>query len=262
MKSKKRIFLGLTVITMLILGLIFIYVGRIIISGEKLTVTTVIAALFAILVLTVLVMYSLGFLGIIITIIRSKRYPVLDRISQTTLSSFYPFVINIGKLFKIAQDNIQRSFVEVNNHLVRARTKDTLTKNTRKILMLLPHCLQRSDCPHRITIDINNCKKCGRCSIGDLRELAEDYNIPLTVATGGTLARQAVKEANPSAILAVACERDLTSGILDTNPMPVLGVVNKRPNGPCFDTEVDLEEVKNGIEFLMKGGDPECISSR
>ena len=43
--------------------------------------------------------------------------------------------------------------------------------------------------------------------------------------------------------MAVACERDLTSGIQDSYPIPVIGVLNERPFGPCRNTRVDLAAV-------------------
>ena len=61
------------------------------------------------------------------------------------------------------------------------------------------------------------------------------------------MARQAVKNARPKAIVAVACERDLTSGIQDVFPLPVLGVLNERPNGPCFNTRADMHKVEEAI---------------
>ncbi len=70
------------------------------------------------------------------------------------------------------------------------------------------------------------------------------------MATGGTLARKIVLDARPEAIVAVACERDLSSGIVDTFPMPVMGISNERPFGPCFNTRVDLEKVKEAIRFF------------
>jgi len=52
--------------------------------------------------------------------------------------------------------------------------------------------------------------------------LAEKYGVDLAVATGGTIARRIVVETHPDLIIAVACERDLTSGIQDTTPLPGL----------------------------------------
>ena len=51
--------------------------------------------------------------------------------------------------------------------------------------------------------------------------------------------------------MAIACERDLTSGIQDVYPLPAVGVLNIRPNGPCFNTHVDIEKVREEIKKFL-----------
>jgi len=81
--------------------------------------------------------------------------------------------------------------------------------------------------------------------------LAEEIGFRFFVVTGGTLARQKVMEIRPQAVVAVACERDLASGIQDVYPIPSVGVLNIRPNGPCFNTKVDIEEFKRAIAEII-----------
>ena len=77
--------------------------------------------------------------------------------------------------------------------------------------------------------------------------------MPISVATGGTVARKIVVDKKSELIIGVACERDLTSGIQDSYPIPVFGILNHRPFGPCYDTDVDLELVEKGmITFLVR----------
>ena len=102
-----------------------------------------------------------------------------------------------------------------------------------------------------MTRDISNCHQCGRCGVGQLLALSQKYGVHVAIATGGTLARQAVKKARPKAILAVACERDLTSGIQDVFPLPVIGVLNERPNGPCFNTRADMGKIEEAIRSFI-----------
>ncbi len=64
-----------------------------------------------------------------------------------------------------------------------------------------------------------------------------------------------MKELHPKLILAIACERDLASGIQDVYPLPAVGVLNIRPNGPCYNTTVDLTEVKEAINKYIKNED-------
>ena len=70
-------------------------------------------------------------------------------------------------------------------------------------------------------------------------------------ATGGSIARRLVLERRPKCLIAVACERDLTSGIQDVAPLPVLGIFNTRPFGPCLDTDVAVPEVEAALRALL-----------
>jgi len=154
----------------------------------------------------------------------------------------------MGKLVGVSKDRVQQSFIELNNHLVRSNNHRI---KPNRILLLLPHCIQDYECQIKITGNIKNCKGCGKCEIKDLIELTEQYNVMIAVATGGTLARRIIVENKPEAIVAVACELDLTSGIQDSYPIPVIGILNERPNGPCINTKVDIKKVKDAIlDFL------------
>lgn len=162
------------------------------------------------------------------------------------LRVLYPLLMLLAAFMKGRKESFQRLVIDLNNSLVKKRRY-----GTGKILLLLPHCIQVDDCQIRLTHNIFNCKRCGRCGVKDLIGIAEEKQLNLFVATGGTLARKIVMEARPEAIVAVACERDLSSGIVDTYPMPVLGIPNERPYGPCFNTRVDMDRVRAAINFFV-----------
>ena len=44
----------------------------------------------------------------------------------------------------------------------------------KRILLLMPHCLQFNDCAIKITSDANKCQACGKCKIKDLVVLAQE----------------------------------------------------------------------------------------
>ncbi|MFA5353804.1 MAG: DUF116 domain-containing protein [Thermodesulfovibrionales bacterium] len=163
------------------------------------------------------------------------------------LKGLYPVLMFAGAFLKDRKEGFQRLVILLNNRLVISEGI-----RTRRMLILLPHCLQIQDCEVRITNEIHNCKRCGRCGIKDLIALADEKNLNLFVATGGTLARRIIREIRPEAIVAVACERDLSSGIVDSYPMPVIGIPNERPGGPCRNTRVNIEKVREAIELLGK----------
>ncbi len=163
------------------------------------------------------------------------------------LKLLYPFLMFLGAFMKSKKSYFQSYIIKLNNSLVMRNTT-----NPSKILILLPHCIQNSECDIRLTFDVFKCKKCGKCKIKDLLEIAEKNGVFISIATGGTIARKVVKDIRPDAIVAVACERDLSSGVVDTYPIPVIGILNERPHGPCFNTTVNLKKVEDAVECLLK----------
>jgi len=172
-------------------------------------------------------------------------YP--HRKQSITVRFLFPLAAMLGHIVGVSRRHLRTSFVKVNNALTIAQ-KNRIRRE--RILILLPHCLQVDVCNRKITTTIDNCVACGRCPVGRLREMGAKYGLKIEVVNGGTLARRRVVEFRPDGIVAVACERDLTLGIQDAYPVPVYGVINDRPNGPCYNTDVDLALVEEGIRFF------------
>ncbi len=168
--------------------------------------------------------------------------PFSRKLRSFAVKSLLPVLVVVGRLIGLKKEQVQHAFVAVNNELVLAQCRNG--HPPRSVLLLMPHCLQDSECDVKITHRVEKCKRCGKCPIKGLLEIAEKYHVDLAVATGGTIARRIVLEKRPDLIIAVACERDLTSGIQDTTPLPVYGIFNERPFGPCFNTRVALERVE------------------
>lgn len=246
-KTKKRTFLGLLLATLLVIISFIVYLF--IIAGNP---GAVFSRNLAMLIISFAFLFAglilCGLLFIVLAILGKRRFPGFSWFVGRTLY-LYPFVLQIGRFLSIAQDKIQRSFIEVNNQLLCLSPVKT---EARKILLLLPHCLQFDGCPVKITHDITNCKRCGRCQIASLLEITASRGVHTQVVTGGTLARRAVEKYRPKIVVAVACERDLSSGVLDTFPLPVFGILNERPMGPCFNTRVDLQKVENTLDSFLK----------
>ena len=161
------------------------------------------------------------------------------------LKMVYPFFMLIGAFIGSRKEALQGLVIKANNAIVRKESP-----NAKRLLLLLPHCLQVDECKIRLTHNIYNCEGCGKCGIKDLIGVAGENNLELFVATGGNLARRIVSNVKPGAIVAVACEGDLSGGIADTYPLPVIGITNERPFGPCVNTKVDLKKIEEAIEVL------------
>lgn len=187
-------------------------------------------------------------LGVVLNI--ALRKPVLGsrRMRSMTIRFFLPLMEMLGNAVGISKEKVRHSFVRVNNELVRSEARRYPPE---ELLILLPHCLQKGACERRLN-KIENCRRCGACPIDGLLALGEKYGVRVAVATGGTVARRIIVDCRPKCILAVACERDLASGIQDAFPIPVYGVLNERPNGPCCDTLVSLEQLEDALLFFLR----------
>lgn len=144
----------------------------------------------------------------------------------------------------------ENKVVRLGNWVTRLRLRRTRVA-PEKLLLLFPHCLQWSECPHNVTAALSNCRRCGRCRIGDLLDLADVLGVPCALASGGREAVRRVKAKSVKAVLAVACEKELCEGMIAVLPKPVIGVVNLLPHGPCKDTDCNLEEVKAALEAFL-----------
>lgn len=164
------------------------------------------------------------------------------------VSFLYPVLIVLGNTLNVPKNEIRKVYIKLNNNYIYSNRYKIKAED---ILILIPHCIQKSECKLKITTNVRNCKSCGLCNVKDLIDLQDKYNVHVFIATGGTLARKKIKETKPKAVVAVACERDLTAGVQDIRQVPVLGVFNKRPNGPCVDTKIDANEVENAIKFFI-----------
>ena len=202
--------------------------------------------------ITLTVFVMLSGIGIVSMIGAVAGIPVglgLEKQTYVFLNMLFPLVVFWGRIFGISKSNIEKSFIAVSNKIVHERH---LKVSPEQLLVVTPHCLQLATCPHKITRDpMANCQRCGGCEIGALVSLAEEMGFHFFVVTGGTLARQTVKKIKPKMVLAVACERDLTSAIQDIYPLPAVGIMNIRPNGPCYNTHVDIELVRQEIENVL-----------
>ncbi|MFQ5901227.1 MAG: DUF116 domain-containing protein [Thermodesulfobacteriota bacterium] len=198
----------------------------------------------------IVVVLVIGTVILTITILKGKDVLYSYRLRGVMIKVFFPLMVMVGAVLKIPRIRIEQSFVEINNQLIRSQ-KGRIRPE--KVLLLMPHCIQSTKCKIKVTMDIDNCAMCGKCEIKDLIELSREFGLKIFLAGGGTMARRILREKKPDAIVAAACERDLTSGIQDAYPIPVIGIVNKRPQGYCMGTGVDISKIREALLDFMGG---------
>lgn len=151
------------------------------------------------------------------------------RLMEKFMLSVLPKAVWLGAKFGISRDRVGNSFIKVHNLVIKSYSKGLRTD---RVLILLPRCL----------------KKEARSRIVD--SVTGNGTKVITVA-GGEEAREAIKQYRPDLILAIACERDLMSGIRDVaEKIPVLAIPNKRPEGPCKNTDFSSGELEDAFRFI------------
>lgn len=245
--ARKRLFIGLMVGSCALLCLMLLtvwivpYLG---LSNIHPSLPLLSGSIFLLVITAILWMC----LGLVYHIYTGRMLPGIARIRGFTIRLMFPLMELLGRTLGFRREEIRHSFVKVNNEMVLAAGVRAAPD---RLLLLLPHCVQLSLCPHRLTQDVGRCARCGRCPVGGLLRLRDIYHFRIAVATGGTIARRIVVQTRPKIIIAVACERDLTSGIQDSYPLPVFGVLNTRPKGPCIDTLVDVIRLEAVIRYFL-----------
>lgn len=130
-----------------------------------------------------------------------------------------------------ARDWVEHAAIDVYNNLAERR-KRTVGKG--ELLVLIPRCLSKA------TLD-------------GVLDVAGRYEVPVFVATRGQLARRAIRERRPRAVVAVACERDMVTGLHDVAAkIPVLGLTMQLPAGPCKDAVIDMAKFESWVKSFVE----------
>ncbi|HKG33862.1 MAG TPA: DUF116 domain-containing protein [Gemmatimonadales bacterium] len=128
------------------------------------------------------------------------------------------------------RDWVENAAVKVYNALAASRGRKV---GQGELLLLIPRCLSK------VTLD-------------GVLGIAGKYGVPVFVATRGQLARRVIRERRPRAVVAVACERDMVSGLHDVaGKIPVLGLTMTLPSGPCKDAALDLVQLEQWVRSYV-----------
>ena len=128
------------------------------------------------------------------------------------------------------RDWVEHAAIDIYNTLAERRGRRV---GKGELLVLIPRCLSKQ-------------------ALDGVLEIAGRYEVPVFVATRGQLARRVIRERRPRAVVAVACERDMMTGLRDVaGKLPVLGLTMQLPNGPCRDAVIDLDQMEKWVQGLV-----------
>lgn len=225
----KKIFLLLSFIVLvlfILLSLLFLYL--VLPRFEQFGRSGVILITVAVAALALLLLAWYAFLLFAAFSTKNYLFVCLER-GTNLLTLLFPLTVKLAGTLGISRDRLSHSFIKVSNRLAQP----SVSEGT--VLALLPRCLRKE-------LKIR------------LKDICTEFpDVMLQTAPGGNVARKIIEETRPRAIIAVACERDLVSGIQDVAPrIPVIGICNSRPLGPCKDTSIDVEEFRSALDYFCK----------
>ena len=178
----------------------------------------------------VLLTVDLVFLLVGLTVLTGKNFVPFFKGKHIALSSIIPYTVKVAKVFGIHKDRISNSILQVGNILTRVNQANI---ERDELLILLPRCL-----------DVQTRQ--------DIKSVTSKYDVDFHICAGGQMARQLLAEKRPKGVIAVACERDLMAGVQDVKAaVPVIEIANKRPEGPCRNTNIDMMEMENAIRLYL-----------
>lgn len=170
--------------------------------------------------------------GAVLSVTRSGRNWLPGRLAEGGLVPWLMPKIEWGAVRAgLSRDRAGNAAIQVFNRLSAARARAPLSPD--ELLVLLPRCL-------------------GKEAMRAAMDVAERYGVPMFVASRGRYARQMIAMRRPKAIIAVACERDLVSGIHDVaGKLPVLGTTLALGEGPCRNTTFSVDQLEQQVRQTM-----------
>jgi uncharacterized protein len=171
-----------------------------------------------------------GWWGVLFLSYGNRRALLPERLAERG-----PFLRLMRLTSRVAQrfgrrDWVENAAVKVYNALALLRGRKV---GNGELLLLIPRCLSKE------TLD-------------GVLGVAGRYGVPVFVATRGQLARRVIRERRPKAVVAVACERDMVSGLHDVaGKVPVLGLTMTLPAGPCKDALLDLGKLEDWVRSYV-----------
>lgn len=175
---------------------------------------------------------AVGWIGAIARIVRTGRNPLPERLAERgVLPWLMPKLEWVGVRLGLSRDRVGNAAVRVFNRVAIARASPGFSPDD--LLILLPRCLAKD-------------------AMQNAMDIASRYGVPLFVAARGRYARQMIALRRPKGIVALACERDLVSGMHDVaKHLPVLGTTLRLGEGPCKNTDFSGEALESQVRRML-----------
>ena len=182
------------------------------------------------------------------SITRGKFY--LPRILIPGMVLLEGLVKAFCKLLGLDDKDLITFFITLRNTM---NTKAFSETPVERRAVFLPQCLRSAECPAHLTPEGLECRRCGRCSVGENVAWLEGIGYRVFIVPGSTFIKRMAKKYHPQAIIGVGCLMEVKEGIdmADRIGLIAIGVVNFKDG--CVETVADWTGVRDaallGIEL-------------
>jgi len=203
----------------------------------------VIACLFILLgLLTILTVVGL----LLILLFLKTRKILIPRVTLIILNLLEAPIKQLLWLFHTEENFLNYMLIEIRNKVYLQQYSET--PYTQRALFM-PQCLRNPNCPAPLNEEGIQCKNCGRCGLGRIKEEAEQLGYIFFIAPGATLIKRMVKKHKPQAILGIGCHMEVKEGSEEVASygIPVQGVILERDG--CVNTRINVMKLLEKIKL-------------
>ncbi len=152
----------------------------------------------------------------------------------------------VAKKLGLRNQWINFTHIEFRNKLFESGYK-RVPKEER--ILFLPHCLRHSkECKAELGEEGLECKKCGKCQISEIIDLANEAGVKKTfVVPGGSMLIKLIGKYKPKAVLGVCCYNEAQLAFDNLKGTDVFPQAALLIRDGCSDTRANIEEIKEKL---------------
>lgn len=178
---------------------------------------------------------------LIYSIVKKKRM-IFPRATLFLLDTLYYPLKRLVVSLNMDESVVDRIEIDIRNKIFK---NEYFSSNMKERIVVFPYCLRSIECKAQVSPELGvNCIKCGKCKIGNFKEICDNNSIPVFIAPGGSFVKRVLKRHPKSSVLLVACHVELNEmmRILSAKRIPQYGILLRKTG--CIETDVDMELVK------------------
>jgi hypothetical protein len=121
-------------------------------------------------------------------------------------------------------------------------------------ILFLPHCMRNSrECKAEYNEEGLQCKKCGKCDIAKLVDIAEEFGYAhVFIAPGGSMVQKLIKKYKPKATVGVCCYQEANLAFDQLRGTGIHAQVALLLQDGCKDTKANVAEAREKMELIDK----------